>query len=687
MANARQLAAGRAVPTDPQESRPGAPVTEGAKGTPCPCREANIMQQGSLGRQVPVGMLVGLGLLLATAFALRTFQLTTQDVWWDEARNVFTASRPLAEIGSAPELDVHPPLYFVLLHLWTMLVGTGEFAIRFFSVWFGVATVALLFRLGRLAGDHHVGWWAAFLAALSPLLVDEAQQTRMYTLVLFLSALSFYFLWRAIRTRALGDWLVYAALATASLYVHYSFVYILAAQNVYLAAETVGLWRRGAFPRQIVVNWTASQLTVAVCYLFQVPNILRQLGIYGNPGMTPPTLDQYARDLIQAFLVGQDTIFWTANLSTIAIVTALTLGLVGLLRSPQNGLTLKGAGLALIWLAVPICAYFAVTRLSPQFTPRYAMVAVLPLYVLLAFALAAFARQSARRGIVIGALLIIAFAGAWQSHYFNPDSYSEDTHGLATFIEEKANQNDVVFVDTPFAFQYYYHGTAPAHYLFVDVQSTAEVLTRLAAGKNRLFWITWYKSDTDPRAYVSFLLDKYAIRLGEELFRGYDVVWYQLPTDARFSLAEESIPTRALFGDQLALTGFALGGTATSLAPNPNERRVASDGKAWVVLWWNPAKSMTAEYKVSVVLRDDRGGVVAQDDRRLLNDRHLGSQFWLPGETVINVYMLELKPQTNPGVYTASVIVYDPVTGQRLAVGAGDSFALGSITVLPASRQ
>ena len=315
------------------------------------------------------------------------------------------------------------------------------------------------------------------------------------------------------------------------------------------------------------------------------------------------------------------------------------------------------------------------------------MVAAIPFYVLLALAFAAFARQSAVRGAVLAAILIIAFAGPWQSHYFDTDAYSDDTRGLTTFIQQTANQDDIVFVDTPFAFQYYYHGSAPAYYLFVDVHTTADVLTRMAAGKKRLFWVTWYKSDTDPRGYVSFLLDKYARLLGQESFRGYDVAWYQLPPDTQFALGTETSLAPALFGNQFSLQGFALGGAVTPRMPNADERRVASDGKAWVALWWSSTKPMTADYKVSVVLRDDKGGVVAQDDRRLLNDRHLGSHLWVPGETAINVYVLELKPETKPGVYTANVIVYDPVSGQRLAVGSGDSFQLDSITVTPASGQ
>jgi len=58
-----------------------------------------------------------LGLILL-AWGLRLWRLDVQDIWWDEARNIDVASRPVQAILQAPELDIHPPGYFLLLHGW-----------------------------------------------------------------------------------------------------------------------------------------------------------------------------------------------------------------------------------------------------------------------------------------------------------------------------------------------------------------------------------------------------------------------------------------------------------------------------------------------------------------------------------------------------------------------------------------
>ncbi len=622
-----------------------------------------------------------LGLLLLLAFGLRAFHLGTQDIWWDEGRNLFTASRPLAAIASAPELDIHPPLYFYLMHFWMALAGTREFAVRFFSLWFGVATVPLVFRLGVYLKDRRVGWWAAFFVALAPILVDEAQQTRMYTLLLFLSTGSVYLLLRALETGKRKFWIGYALAAVAAFYSHYSFVYVLAAQNLYLALEF--LRRRGA-RRELFVRWAASQLSIAVMYLFQFPNILRQMQVYGNPGMTAPTLPQYLSELASAFALGQKVEPAEMAVLGLGFVAALALGLVAAIASRREPLIQRGAHFVLLWLVAPLVAYYMLLQKSPQFTPRYILVAVLPFYLLLSLFLARLSRRSLALGIVPAVLLLLAFGGAWQSLYFNPAFFTDDTRGLASFISEEATKDDIVLIDVPYPFDYYYQGAAPARYLPVDIHRTADVLSRESQNKKRLFYIRWYKSDTDPRGYVLFLLDKYAVFQGERELRGYDVVWYALPDQPRFSLSPPPQPAAANFGDNVMLTAFAYGGAATAKTPDVDAPRVAQNSRLWVALWWMTTQPMRENFKVSVVLRDAEGNTAAQDDRMLIDDRHLKTSLWDPlKETAINVYTPELLDGLKPGKYTLNVIVYEPETGKRLAVGSGDTLFLGDVEVVP----
>ncbi len=623
-----------------------------------------------------------LGILVLFAFTLRVFMLGVQDIWWDEARNIFTASRPLEAIASAPELDIHPPFYFYLLHFWVGMLGTSEFVVRFFSLWFGVALVPVAFRLGMYLKDQTVGWWAAFLIALSPFLVDEAQQTRMYTLLLFLATLSMYFLLRAQKSHRWRDWAMYVLTATLSFYTHYSFIYLLATQNLFLLLSLILAWQRRLPTRRLLRWWIASQLVIALLYTFQSPNILRQMGVYGNPGMTPPILLQYIVEISRAFLVGTKIETEQMTSAGVWIGMVLLISVIAVWRERQRWPVNRRLGLIVGWLIVPLAMYFIALFKSPQFTPRYVIVSIVPFFLLLAWAIAFLTQRGWLIGTAVAGLLIVGNTVTWQSQFFNPRFFNDDTRGLVQFISENAKPDDIVFVDVPYPFFYYYHGSVTAEYLFVDIHSVAEELTQKARGKNRLFWIQWYKSDTDPRGYVRFLLDKNAKLAGSLNLRGYNVTWYQLPKQVNFLAASAPQPAAIVFGDQIKLTGFSYGGVSTPQTPDVNAPLVAPDSKVWVVLLWQLVTPANANYKVSVQIRDAEGRLAAQDDRMLINDQHLDTLWWKPNKTVINVYTPELGADVKPGEYTVNVIVYDPQAKIPLLVGSNFSFQIGTLRII-----
>ncbi|MDZ8052174.1 MAG: glycosyltransferase [Aulosira sp. ZfuVER01] len=84
--------------------------------------------------------------------------------------------------------DTHPPLYFVLVHLWMKLFpNQGElvslFAARSFPALLGAISIPLTYTLGRLAfRSRLVGQLAAAMMAVSPYGIFLAQEARHYTL-------------------------------------------------------------------------------------------------------------------------------------------------------------------------------------------------------------------------------------------------------------------------------------------------------------------------------------------------------------------------------------------------------------------------------------------------------------------------------------------------------------------------
>src|SRR4051794_1732263 len=83
-------------------------------------------------------------LVTAVAVALRLPYLTRRSLWYDEASSWQTATFPFHEMMASVRLNVHMPLYYLLLKVWMAVFGESAAALRGFSVSFGALTVAVM---------------------------------------------------------------------------------------------------------------------------------------------------------------------------------------------------------------------------------------------------------------------------------------------------------------------------------------------------------------------------------------------------------------------------------------------------------------------------------------------------------------------------------------------------------------
>jgi len=203
--------------------------------------------------------------IIVLAFALRLFHLDLQSLWMDEVSSIRLAATRLERLPGRLSRDIaHPPLYYYLLHLWILLVGNSEFAVRYLSLIFGTLLVPLLYRFGsRLLGERTV-LIAASMAALAPVQVYYSQETRMYTLAAFLTLLGFYLFVRLLEEGASRRiWAAYLFVTALSLYVHYYSFLLLAAENLLFLFTLLHRKERRGF----LASWLLSQFFLALLFL------------------------------------------------------------------------------------------------------------------------------------------------------------------------------------------------------------------------------------------------------------------------------------------------------------------------------------------------------------------------------------------------------------------------------------
>src|SRR4051794_11765350 len=126
-------------------------------------------------------VVAAVSLLMAASLLLRTGRLDI-GYWIDEGISVGIASHSVGQIPGALGQDGSPPLYYLLLHEWIQLAGTGEAATRSLSLLFALAAVPVAWWAGSAIFDRRAGALAAAGAAGRPLLADYARGARVYSL-------------------------------------------------------------------------------------------------------------------------------------------------------------------------------------------------------------------------------------------------------------------------------------------------------------------------------------------------------------------------------------------------------------------------------------------------------------------------------------------------------------------------
>ncbi len=195
-----------------------------------------------------------IGLILLCAIILRLISIQ-QSFWLDEAINVLAVNKySLTQLLTVYAVgDFHPPLFHLMLWSWSKVTSSSEFFMRLPSVVFGVATVYVIFLIGKLIAanqkERFIPIVSAVLLATSGLHIYYSQEARMYSLAAFLSTLTLLFLLQIKQKPSKVTNTMYIVVLTLMLYADYQpwlliplLIFIVPIQTIVSLFLTVPLW-------------------------------------------------------------------------------------------------------------------------------------------------------------------------------------------------------------------------------------------------------------------------------------------------------------------------------------------------------------------------------------------------------------------------------------------------------------
>jgi len=642
--------------------------------------------------------------IILLAFVLRVYHLGHQSLWDDEAKSVWVSSWPVTEILVEQSQHEHPPLHYLLLHCWMPLTGESEFAVRFVSLFFGLLSVPMIYKLGKALGTNHIfGLLAAFVAAISPFWVYFSQETRMYTTVTFFSLSAVYFFVHilkshrrltASRRMGLELWLGYILTTDCSLYSHYFALFAIVVENLFLVA----LWRRY---RSLIKSWALAQISVALLFLpwlaFMALGIVsletsqpeRTALIGPNApayGLIATWLEGWARrksllnvfrTCLIAFGLGESV---QPNLELPLAAVLLIILIAGTVFLARERPTRKAAPFLLLYLTVPILlGYLTAFPAERPYWSKYFIVASPAYYLLVAAGLAALWKKGS--SLLIAGLIFVACASGSSlfNDYFDPQYARPDFRPQIAYIETFSQADDALMVnprDLFTTFWHYYRGDL-TYYPPPEETDTADIkatLQQIADRHSGLWVVKNVPNDFDPDETIEWWLTHHTYRtmtgwVGHNVFRYYSMPVHRKPIRH---------PLQVNFADQILLTGY-------NLAVQPTKYGHILQA----TLWWQALTEIDEQYLVSLRVLDQSGHLGGRKDIPPLGNFR-PTVGWGKGEQIKDHVGLFIWPGTPPGEYWVEVGLVNGSNGQPLVITKhesqtmnqkSDHIRLGPITI------
>lgn len=420
-----------------------------------------------------------------------------QSFWLDEAAQAVMSKGSFSSVFFRPG-DFHPPIFYLMSKVW-MFFGASEIWLRILPLSFGVlAIVALYFFAKKFFGEKTAILSALFLS-FSPFHVYYSQTFRSYSLLVFLSILSVFFLFSK-------KWRAYSLINAFAFFTNYMFVFVIFSEIVYFVVQK---------KRKEIKNIILFHIPLLILFIFYSPQFFLQLKSGQNLVFLLPEWKNLSSP---NFLIAIPLTMFKLIAGQIAIqknpfyifyafvVFGMILWIFVELKKKKD----KFFNFFAIFIFFPIIFAWLVSFFVPLNNfPR--MIFVLPFLFLM---ISHFIVVSKDKHLTFIMLIILTFGVFMQN--FEPINKKEDWRNAVFFVDKNtiAKKNTLVVFEfsAPFApWQWYEKNGIKAVGAISSKANMEEIDKKLGpflSGKKQIFLFEYFADVTDPKRLVRKYLEE-----------------------------------------------------------------------------------------------------------------------------------------------------------------------------------
>jgi hypothetical protein len=438
--------------------------------------------------------LLTVAVLIMIGGFLRFHAIAAKSFWLDEGISVQIACLDWHDfVLLLGNREGNMSLYYLLLRGW-LHFGQSETFIRSLSVMPALATIPLIYWLGRRLFDRRVGLIAAALLTFNAYHIRYAQEARSYSLYIFLCTLFSALFLQCLSSPSWRNRLGHIVIGAAAVYAHFFSALVVLAQWA-----AICLLGKDRVPPGMKRNWGWIFILVLPAVLFAGTSQAGQLSWVHRPGW----MDAYFFGRNMAGNGG-----WLLLAYAAACIAAIARVAGRVYRRSQGATALEGHWryqFLLLWLFLPVLIAGIFSIFRPVLVARYFAASQPALLLLAADGLGRFRK----RCLLVPALLVfgvLSVQGTLSYYREDFDLAREDFRGATRYILDHAQPGDRILFPSAILrmpYEYYrsiYPGPMPAptvlypsmgdHIVYRDF--TAEIgpdLLTAVSGQSTPVWV------------------------------------------------------------------------------------------------------------------------------------------------------------------------------------------------------
>src|SRR5579859_1824128 len=435
--------------------------------------------------------------LLATV--LRLLHSGSKSLWVDECASLAFAQQPwIAFWKTMWRGEANMLTYYLLLRGWLHL-GNTEFIVRVLSVLPAVASIFVIYLLGRHLFSISVGLLSALLLAVNACHIAYSQEARAYSLLVLFCTLSILRLVIAVEHPTTGNWFLYALVTTAAVYTHFFAGLLMLAQWLSLSVSPLQFLDLKKFSKSVL----SIVLSIVPALWFMLTKDVGQIDFIPNPGI----LEVYRLVLFLASYGGK--VFGVLLAAVYLVCVGISLWVFSATWR-RSGRSIQSWRLALVLscLVTPVFLDVSISHLGKQiFYYRYLIICLPALILLAAFGFCCIRpRRLFAGGLAIVAALSLATVGRY---YAKP---KQDWRDATEYLALNTRSEDTVVF-------YPWHAQLPLKYYQQQLHFSADRLHIVAAqfyvlsapplGRSEVVWLLSCREDAYLRSFQNSLSAMY----------------------------------------------------------------------------------------------------------------------------------------------------------------------------------